>query len=648
MAEVITKKGAVLPLHETSSTTFGTDADVAVTVSEQFAVAGRHFTIVPEDGSYLLKDLGSGFGTKVNDSAVTERPLVHGDRIQAGKLELVFSDPVGAGAASQATAPSAASVDATAVQKKAGLTMPAQDRAERTEATVGKKKSLSLAFGRKKKTKLVLPAVKKKPLPKPLIQREVIRIAVPSDPNNPPRTLVNRILGRKGKGSLPELRLSPVTEKLDVDKIKSKPAKEKRPAKTVRKLEPKLEPKPVLEQAAPEAIQAPAPVPVIPVVLPEAAAMTPPAIEPAAPVIEVKAEEPTCAAVKIEPVPVPEVVAPEVVKPAKPKGPSLGEIFASKRVAFVGSAKTTFALLVRATVLTARLSAGILQKLLTMVAGMKRRAAVKSIAVSAPPVSAQVAVGAAAPVPVPVPVPVQVAVEVPAPVPVPVPVPMAAALPPKSQAVAWGVKLAPRRKIEASSLVALREWWQAIGVGTAFAALAAVIVWDSQHGKIIYELLTSYSNSRQPALELNDRLEVQPAVASESRRTDFPVSENKELAGTWIAVETLYPSGRKPRSGGVYTGAALRFESWGGLKMLTVPGRQDGQPLSNVEALGLQVHFQASYEILSPGLVLLHTEDGDVLCSAQRKSDGLALALLAPETREPLVKMYCLPNEQLQ
>ncbi|MDA0813523.1 MAG: FHA domain-containing protein [Verrucomicrobia bacterium] len=743
----------MLPLHDTSSTTFGTDADVAVTVSQQFAVAGRHFTIVREDGHYLLRDLGSGFGTRVNGASVVEQPLVHGDRIQAGKLELVFSDPVVAGAAA---------VGAVPAQEKTELLTPVQDRAASTEVTAEKKQKLSLGFGRKKKTKLVLPVVKKKPLPKPLIQREVIRIAVQQDPNNPPKTLVSRILGRKRQGSLPELKLSPITEKLDVRKAGPKPAKDK-PAKEKRA--PKIEPKPILEQAGPEAIQPPEPVRAIPVVspLPQVAAMTPPAIEPtaAASVVETKVEEPVCAAVEIVPVPVPEVIVAKVVKPAKPKGPSFGEILASKRVAIVGvigkssdsvsamcaagvatgrgmgesgivflrgigvgvlkgskaavqrvvgvigkssdsmsamcaaaaatgrgigksgivfvrgigvgvlngskaavqlvrsmgraltwantafvrSAKTMFALLVRAIGVTTRSAAGMVQRLSARPAGMKRKAAaVESIAVSATPVIAQAVVGVAAPAPAPI----AVAVEVSAPASVPVPVPVAEALAPKPQAAGWGVKLAPQQKVETSPLAALKEWWQAIVVGTAFAALAAVIAWDSQNGKVIYGFLSSSSNSRQPALALNDQLDVQPAVASESRRKDFPVSENKELAGTWVATETIYPSGRKPKSGGVYTGAALRFESWGGLKMLTVPGRKDGQRLSDVEAQGLQVHFQASYEILSPGLVLLHTEDGDVLCSAQRKSDGLALALLAPETREPVVKMYCLPNDQLQ
>ena len=82
--------------------------------------------------------------------------------------------------------------------------------------------------------------------------------------------------------------------------------------------------------------------------------------------------------------------------------------------------------------------------------------------------------------------------------------------------------------------------------------------------------------------------------------------------------------------------------------MLTGSGRKDGQRLSEVEAVGLQVHFQASYEIPKPGLVVFHTEDGDLLFSANRKQDGLALALLDPASNEPVVELLCQPNRKLK
>ena len=92
-ANIITRNGVLLPLHPSGSTTFGTDTEVAVTISKEYATANRHFTIFPESGRFVLKDLQSGLGTKVNSQPATTTTLVHGDRIQAGQLELVFSDP---------------------------------------------------------------------------------------------------------------------------------------------------------------------------------------------------------------------------------------------------------------------------------------------------------------------------------------------------------------------------------------------------------------------------------------------------------------------------------------------------------------------------------------------------------------------------
>jgi serine phosphatase RsbU (regulator of sigma subunit)/pSer/pThr/pTyr-binding forkhead associated (FHA) protein len=56
-------------------------------------VSRDHAEIVSENGRYLLRDRGSRYGTFVNDDAVTERALAHGDRIRLGRTggaELVF------------------------------------------------------------------------------------------------------------------------------------------------------------------------------------------------------------------------------------------------------------------------------------------------------------------------------------------------------------------------------------------------------------------------------------------------------------------------------------------------------------------------------------------------------------------------------
>ncbi|MGK0186237.1 MAG: pSer/pThr/pTyr-binding forkhead associated (FHA) protein, partial [Verrucomicrobiales bacterium] len=218
MAEVITKNGAILPLNSSGNTTFGLNEGVAVTVAKAYALADRHFTIAPHDGQYFLQDLESGLGTTVNDAPVSNRVLHHGDRIRAGLLELVFSDP---GPQSQATPPQA---DQAPVSNQAnGGAAPTVD--VKQEEAAPSKGLLGFSFGRKKRPKLVLPAVKKKPLPKPLIQREVIRIHVKPDPNNPPKTMINRLLGRtKRKQQLPELKLESINEKIAPPKVVNKDA----------------------------------------------------------------------------------------------------------------------------------------------------------------------------------------------------------------------------------------------------------------------------------------------------------------------------------------------------------------------------------------------------------------------------------------
>ncbi len=57
-----------------------------------------HAEIVRDDGTYLLRDLGSRYGTFVNDEQVTERALQHGDRLRFGfsrGLEVVFLTDAG-------------------------------------------------------------------------------------------------------------------------------------------------------------------------------------------------------------------------------------------------------------------------------------------------------------------------------------------------------------------------------------------------------------------------------------------------------------------------------------------------------------------------------------------------------------------------
>lgn len=50
----------------------------------------KHFELVPERGGYVLRDLNSTNGTKVNRTRVAECRLSDGDIISVGKLEMVF------------------------------------------------------------------------------------------------------------------------------------------------------------------------------------------------------------------------------------------------------------------------------------------------------------------------------------------------------------------------------------------------------------------------------------------------------------------------------------------------------------------------------------------------------------------------------
>jgi pSer/pThr/pTyr-binding forkhead associated (FHA) protein len=62
-----------------------------VVLSDQ-SVSRRHVELVYGEGGTLLRDLGSGNGTKVNDERVDERQMVHDDVIAIGRTKLRFVD----------------------------------------------------------------------------------------------------------------------------------------------------------------------------------------------------------------------------------------------------------------------------------------------------------------------------------------------------------------------------------------------------------------------------------------------------------------------------------------------------------------------------------------------------------------------------
>lgn len=92
--------GATLVLYEggreartfplgTSTVTLGRLPECDVVVGDPGA-SRQHARIRNADGEYVLTDLGSTNGTLVNDQAVRERVLDHGDRITIGETVLEF------------------------------------------------------------------------------------------------------------------------------------------------------------------------------------------------------------------------------------------------------------------------------------------------------------------------------------------------------------------------------------------------------------------------------------------------------------------------------------------------------------------------------------------------------------------------------
>jgi pSer/pThr/pTyr-binding forkhead associated (FHA) protein len=60
------------------------------------SVSRRHVELVQADGGVLMRDLGSGNGTRLNGLKVAEKILEHGDEIHIGKTKLRFVDEVSA------------------------------------------------------------------------------------------------------------------------------------------------------------------------------------------------------------------------------------------------------------------------------------------------------------------------------------------------------------------------------------------------------------------------------------------------------------------------------------------------------------------------------------------------------------------------
>ncbi len=73
----------------------GRTAGVDFLLTDQ-SVSRRHVELVQSDKGVLLRDLGSGNGSKVNGSKIGEKMLEHGDEISIGKTKLRYVDEVAA------------------------------------------------------------------------------------------------------------------------------------------------------------------------------------------------------------------------------------------------------------------------------------------------------------------------------------------------------------------------------------------------------------------------------------------------------------------------------------------------------------------------------------------------------------------------
>lgn len=79
---------APLPLHGARTIVGRQDADLTV---DDPALSGHHFAIdCPEKGQFLIRDLESTNGTRVNGQPIQTSPLQSGDTIEAGQTTFVF------------------------------------------------------------------------------------------------------------------------------------------------------------------------------------------------------------------------------------------------------------------------------------------------------------------------------------------------------------------------------------------------------------------------------------------------------------------------------------------------------------------------------------------------------------------------------
>ena len=75
-----------------SPTTIGTSPKCDITLAADKAIAPQHLQITQQGGHYLLADLGSATGTRVNGQSVQSRSLRSGDRISLGSTTVEYAE----------------------------------------------------------------------------------------------------------------------------------------------------------------------------------------------------------------------------------------------------------------------------------------------------------------------------------------------------------------------------------------------------------------------------------------------------------------------------------------------------------------------------------------------------------------------------
>ena len=123
-----------IPIPPDEPVTFGRDASNMVVLQSTF-VSKRHATVGIEGGQFIVRDLKSANGTRVNGETATLTPLSPGDVIEVGDQTLTFVErgtPKAKKAPPRAAAPHAAAQPPAAAEPLEPPEQPPRSAAERS------------------------------------------------------------------------------------------------------------------------------------------------------------------------------------------------------------------------------------------------------------------------------------------------------------------------------------------------------------------------------------------------------------------------------------------------------------------------------------------------------------------------------------